>query len=141
MGNLFAGTVTLRHAASLPKAVRGLYANWLLDCSASEKMRIREAISGTRPPTEAAYSRSASRSVYEMHSATRGAVKTRITVSRAHYSKLKVVRKRMGNPIPVPSSSWPTVRVARSTGATPAAPVSVGERAIRGPERKTALYR
>jgi hypothetical protein len=31
-GNLLAGTVTLRHAAGLPKAVRDLHANWLLDC-------------------------------------------------------------------------------------------------------------
>jgi hypothetical protein len=39
-GNLFAGTVILRHATSLPKAVRGLYGDWLLDCRACKKMRI-----------------------------------------------------------------------------------------------------
>jgi hypothetical protein len=32
-------------AASLPKTVRRLYRNWLLDCGAYKKMRIREAIS------------------------------------------------------------------------------------------------
>ena len=37
-------TVTLRQAAGLPKAVRGLLANWLLDCGASEKMRISAAM-------------------------------------------------------------------------------------------------
>jgi hypothetical protein len=47
--NLLASTVTLRQAAGLPKAVRGLLANWLLDCGASEKMRISAAIRNEGP--------------------------------------------------------------------------------------------
>ena len=43
-GNLLAGMVTLRHAAGLPKAVRDLHANWLLECRASEKVRIPAAM-------------------------------------------------------------------------------------------------
>jgi hypothetical protein len=46
--NLLASTVTLRQAAGLPKAVRGLLANWLLDCGASEKMRVSAGIRGMR---------------------------------------------------------------------------------------------
>jgi hypothetical protein len=41
---VLAGTVALRHAAGLPKAVRDLHANWLLVCRASEKVRIPAAI-------------------------------------------------------------------------------------------------
>jgi hypothetical protein len=41
-GNLLAGMVTLRQAAGLPMAVRDLHANWLLDCRASEKVRIQQ---------------------------------------------------------------------------------------------------
>src|SRR6266481_2659798 len=51
-GDLFAGTGALRHAASLPEAIRGLHGNRLLDGNAGAKVRIREALSGRRPPTE-----------------------------------------------------------------------------------------
>lgn len=43
-GNLLASKVTVRHTACLPKAVRCVHRNWLLECGASEEMRIREAI-------------------------------------------------------------------------------------------------
>jgi len=45
-GNLFAGTVTMWQAASLPEALRRLYGNWLLDCRICKKMRVSEGISG-----------------------------------------------------------------------------------------------
>ena len=44
-GNLLAGTVTVRHPASLPEAVPSLHGNWLLDRTALEKMRISSAVS------------------------------------------------------------------------------------------------
>src|SRR5262249_33810331 len=53
-GNLLAGTGALRHAASLPKALRGLHGDRLLDRDAGEKVRLRKALSG--PPIEAASS-------------------------------------------------------------------------------------
>src|SRR6516164_3284922 len=53
-GNLLAGAGALRHAASLPKALRGLHGNRLLDRNAGATVRLREALSG--PPIEAASS-------------------------------------------------------------------------------------
>jgi hypothetical protein len=44
-GNLLAGTVTVRHPASLPEAVPSLHGNWLLDRRTLEKMRISSAVS------------------------------------------------------------------------------------------------
>jgi hypothetical protein len=43
-GNLLAGTVTVRHPASLPEAVPSLHGNWLLERRALEKMRISSAV-------------------------------------------------------------------------------------------------
>ena len=48
-----AQTGALRHAARLPKAIRGLHGNGLLDGHAGAKVRIREAVRRRRPPTEA----------------------------------------------------------------------------------------
>src|SRR5262245_5135066 len=45
-GNLLAGAGALRHAARLPKALRGLHGNGLLDRDAGAKVRIREALRG-----------------------------------------------------------------------------------------------
>ncbi len=41
---MFAGTVTVRHPASLSEAVPSLHGNWLLDRRALEKMRISAAV-------------------------------------------------------------------------------------------------
>src|SRR5262245_50122853 len=48
-GNLLAGAGAVRHAARLPKALRGLHGNRLLDRDAGAKVRIREALRGRRP--------------------------------------------------------------------------------------------
>src|SRR5215831_13794289 len=48
-GNLLAGAGALRHAARLPKALRGLHGNGLLDRDAGAKVRIREALRGSQP--------------------------------------------------------------------------------------------
>ena len=53
-GNLLAGAGALRQAASLPKALRGLHGDRLLDRDAGAKVRLRKALSG--PPIEAASS-------------------------------------------------------------------------------------
>jgi len=53
-GNLLAGAGALRHAASLPKALRGLHGDRLLDRDAGAKVWLREALS--RPRIEAASS-------------------------------------------------------------------------------------
>jgi len=55
-GNLLAGAGALRDAAGLPKALRGLHGNWLLDCNAGAKVRIRKAIRKTLAAPEAAAS-------------------------------------------------------------------------------------
>ena len=43
-GHLLAGAGVLRHAARLPKALRGLHGNGLLDRDAGAKVRIRAAL-------------------------------------------------------------------------------------------------
>src|SRR5262249_15626297 len=52
-GNLLAGAGALRHAAGLPKALRGLHGNGLLDRDAGAKVRIREALRRRRPTAAA----------------------------------------------------------------------------------------
>jgi hypothetical protein len=44
--NLFAGTVSMWHAASLPETIRRVYGNWLLDCRVCKEMWLSEGISG-----------------------------------------------------------------------------------------------
>ena len=44
--NLLAGAGALRHAASVPKAVRGLHGNRLLDRNGRAKVRLRKALNG-----------------------------------------------------------------------------------------------
>jgi hypothetical protein len=45
-GHVLAGARALRHPASLPKAIRQLHANRLLDGRDGETVRLREAMTG-----------------------------------------------------------------------------------------------
>jgi hypothetical protein len=69
-GHLLAGAGALRHAARLPKALRGLHGNGLLDRDAGAKVRIREALRGRRPTATALRSVSRFRSSHHCAAAS-----------------------------------------------------------------------